>query len=136
MEVIKMFNVGRMCVKIAGRDAGKQCVIVQKIDDKTVLIDGETRRRNCNVCHLEPLDKTITISSGATHAQVKTAFAELGLVVLDTKPKKAGVKPVSQKAKKAVPAKEEKPKKVAKKAPKKKEEVKEEPLDTPEEEIL
>ena len=40
-----MIEVGRLCVKIAGRDAGKKCVITELIDEKLVMIDGETRRR-------------------------------------------------------------------------------------------
>jgi len=43
---------GRICVKTAGRDAGLKCVIVDVLDDKFVLIDGETRRRKCNILHL------------------------------------------------------------------------------------
>ena len=38
-----MFQVGRLCIKIAGRDAGKKCVIVSVLDDVFVLIDGEWR---------------------------------------------------------------------------------------------
>ena len=62
-----MFTVGRICVKIAGRDAGKQCVIVEAYDDGTVLVDGQTRRRKCNVRHLEPTERTVELKSGATH---------------------------------------------------------------------
>ena len=40
-----MIDVGRVCVKIAGRDAGKKAVVVEKIDSNFVLIDGQTRRR-------------------------------------------------------------------------------------------
>ena len=47
-----MIEIGRLCVKIAGRDAGKKCVVVDVVNDNTVLIDGETRRRNCNIKHL------------------------------------------------------------------------------------
>ena len=50
-----MIDIGRVCIKLAGRDAGKKCVIVGILDDKTVMIDGETRRRKCNILHLEPL---------------------------------------------------------------------------------
>ena len=46
-----MFNIGRVCVKLAGRDAGQKCVIVEILDEKTVLIDGMTRRRKCNKLH-------------------------------------------------------------------------------------
>ena len=61
----KMIEIGRICVKIAGRDAGLKCVIVDILDDKSVLIDGETRRRKCNVLHLEPSKEVIKIKIDA-----------------------------------------------------------------------
>jgi large subunit ribosomal protein L14e len=86
-----MIDVGRLCVKTAGRDAGLKCVIVDVIDDNFVLIDGETRRRKCNILHLEPLDKVLDIRKGASHEQVAKAFeaAGYGVFAPKTKPKKA-----------------------------------------------
>jgi large subunit ribosomal protein L14e len=104
-------EIGRLCVKIAGRDSNKTCVIVDVIDEHTVLIDGQTRRRNCNVKHLEPLNKVIKLSKGASHAHVKTAFEEINLEVLDTKPKKATERSKKSKAEKVQEVKETKPKK-------------------------
>ncbi|MEM3979819.1 MAG: KOW motif-containing protein, partial [Ignisphaera sp.] len=45
-------EVGRICVKIAGREAGRKCVIVDIIDDNYVLIMGPksmngVKRRRC-----------------------------------------------------------------------------------------
>ncbi len=88
-----MMDVGRLCVKIAGRDARKKCVIVEVIDDKFVIIDGETRRRKCNIKHLEPLKETINIKKGASHEEVKTEFKKLGIEIKDTKPKQPKEKP-------------------------------------------
>jgi len=82
-----MIEVGRLCIKIAGRDAGLKCVIVDVLDDKFVLIDGETRRRKCNILHLEPLKDTIKIKKNASHEGVKEEFEKLGLKVMETKPK-------------------------------------------------
>jgi large subunit ribosomal protein L14e len=87
-----MIDVGRICVKTAGRDAGMKCVVVEVIDDNFVLIDGETRRRKCNIMHLEPLDKTVELKKGASHAEVTKAFERLGYEVraaAKSKPKKA-----------------------------------------------
>jgi large subunit ribosomal protein L14e len=81
-------EVGRLCVKIAGRDANKICVIVEVLGNNMVLVDGETRRRKCNMLHLEPLSKTVDIKKGASHAEVKKALASLNIEVLETKPKK------------------------------------------------
>ena len=57
-------EIGRLCVKLAGRDAGKKGVIIDILDEKFVLIDGETLRRICNVLHLEPLNQVLKISKG------------------------------------------------------------------------
>ena len=88
-----MFDVGRICVKLAGRDAGQKCVIVEILDDKTVLIDGMTRRRKCNKLHLEPLTQTLDLRQKASHEDVAKAFKELGLEVLTKKSKPKTEKP-------------------------------------------
>ncbi|MBN1275221.1 50S ribosomal protein L14e [Candidatus Woesearchaeota archaeon] len=111
-----MFDIGRVCVKIAGRDAGKQCVIIQKLDGGMVVIDGQTRRRKCNVRHLEPTDATVELKENAPAAEVKKAFSKLNIEVRETKPKQAGEKPRKQKAKKIL-AEEKQAKKEPSKKP-------------------
>jgi large subunit ribosomal protein L14e len=116
-----MFEVGRICVKIAGRDAGQKCVIVEVIDDKNVLIDGMTRRRKCNKIHLEPLDQTVDIKGNASHEDVAKAFKSLDLNVKTTKPKQKTEKPktaVKGKEKTEAPKKEKKSKVKTEKAKK------------------
>lgn len=57
-------EVGRVCVKIAGREAGEKCVIVEIIDDKFVEVVGTSiKNRRCNIKHLEPVDQTVEIKS-------------------------------------------------------------------------
>jgi len=105
-QKVKNMEIGRICVKIAGRDAGKRCVIVDTVNDNQVLIDGETRRRKCNLKHLEPLAQTVEIKKGADHEAVKKALKALGIEIKDTKPKKEKTeKP--KKLRKAKPAKSE-----------------------------
>lgn len=106
-----MNEIGRLCVKTAGRDSNKTCVIVDVLDENTVLIDGQTRRRKCNLKHLEPLNKVIKLHKGASHADVKNAFAGLDIEIVDTKAKKAAERPKQMKQKKNSEAKEAKPKK-------------------------
>ena len=89
----KMIEIGRICVKTAGRDAGLKCVIVDVLDDKFVLIDGETRRRKCNILHLEPLKDTLKIKKNISHESVKKEFEKLGLKSRETKPKQKTEKP-------------------------------------------
>jgi len=78
-------EVGRICVIIAGRRAGKKCVIVDIIDENFVLVTGPqnitgVKRRRMNIKHLEPLDKTIKISKGASDEEVEKALKEAGLI--------------------------------------------------------
>ena len=47
-----MIEIGRIVIKTAGRDAGREAVIVDILDDNYVLIDGNVRRRKCNILHL------------------------------------------------------------------------------------
>ena len=96
-------------MKVAGRDAGKLCVIVDLIDESHFLISGETRRRKCNVKHLEPLDKVVKIKKGSSDAVLKKDFEKLGFVVWNNKSKKSGVRP--KKVKKSNVVEDEKPKK-------------------------
>lgn len=37
---MSLFGVGRICVKVAGRETGRKCVIVDVIDKNYVLITG------------------------------------------------------------------------------------------------
>ena len=46
-------EVGRVCVKIAGREAGEKCAIVEIIDENFVEVVGEAvKNRRCNIAHL------------------------------------------------------------------------------------
>ena len=95
-----MIELGRLCLKIAGRDAGKHCIVVDLLDNNLVLIDGETRRRKCNIKHLEPLDKVLKIKKRASHDEVKSEFKKLKLKVRETKPKTKTERPKKLRGKK------------------------------------
>lgn len=82
-----MIEIGRLCVKIAGRDAGKKALIIDILEDKYVLIDGETRRRKCNVLHIEPLSQKVDIKKNASHDEVAKALKEFGIGARQTNPK-------------------------------------------------
>ena len=80
-----LYEVGRICVKTMGRETGSYCVIVEAKDPKTVVITGPkhisgVRRRGCNIRHLEPLESTVSISSGADDKAVEKALDEEGLI--------------------------------------------------------
>ncbi|MFH1771043.1 MAG: 50S ribosomal protein L14e [archaeon] len=122
-----MYEVGRVCVKIAGRDAGLKCIVVEVLENNLVLIDGQTRRRNCNIKHLEPLSEVIKVKKGISHAEVIKEFKKLKIETKETKPKKATVRLKKQKKKKVKPSVEEtKSAEKSKKKVEKKAETKEE----------
>lgn len=75
-------EVGRICVKLRGREAGKKCVIVDLIDKNFALITGPksltgVRRRRVNINHLKPMEEKIEIKRGATDEEVTEALAKL-----------------------------------------------------------
>ncbi len=83
-------------MKIAGRDAGSYCLVVDEQDGR-VLIDGQTRRRAVNQTHLEPLNKVAKIKKGASHEEVVKALEEFGIAVEErTTRKKADAKPTKK----------------------------------------
>jgi large subunit ribosomal protein L14e len=133
-----MLELGRLCIKTAGRDAGKKAVIISILDDKYVMIDGETRRRKCNVAHLEALDKTIEIKKDAPHEEVIKAFDKIGLKARDTKTREKKQRPKKVRKKKEVveeTKEKKKPVKGSKKEEKKTEAKKEEKKPKKEEKI-
>lgn len=98
-----MIEIGRLCVKTAGRDSGKKCLIVEIIDDKYVLIDGLTRRRICNIAHLEPTEKVLKIKEKASHDEAIKALEKEGIKVKEKiivrKPKEAETKKSNKRSK-------------------------------------
>ncbi len=90
----KMIEIGRLCIKIAGRDANKKCVIVDILNDKFVLIDGETRRKRVNINHLEPVNQVVLIKKGASHTEIFEALKKIHISVRETNPKPKTVKPL------------------------------------------
>lgn len=88
-----MIEIGRLVTKIAGRDAGKRALIIDILDDKFVLIDGETRRRKVNILHIEPLNQVIKIGKNSSHEEVAKTLKELNIEARATKPKPKTTKP-------------------------------------------
>jgi len=74
-------EVGRVCLKLRGREAGGRCVIVNIIDRNYVLVTGPedltgVRRRRINMSHLRPLDEKLGIESNASDEEVKEALQQ------------------------------------------------------------
>lgn len=72
---MSVMDVGRVCLKLTGREAGGRCVIVDIIDRNYVLVTGPreltgVRRRRVNIGHLKPLDEKIEIPRNASDEEV------------------------------------------------------------------
>jgi len=68
-------EVGRVCVKVAGRETGRKCVIVDVMDKSFVLVTGPkkvtgVKRRRVNINHVAPTEDTIQIKRGASDDEV------------------------------------------------------------------
>ncbi|MCD6434093.1 MAG: 50S ribosomal protein L14e [Candidatus Diapherotrites archaeon] len=67
------FEVGRVCFKVKGRDAGQK-VVVLRVDKKklTAIIEGpKVKRSKCNLRHLLPTEQKISgISEKSTRKTI------------------------------------------------------------------
>jgi large subunit ribosomal protein L14e len=82
---VPAIEVGRLCYKVRGHEAGRKCVIVDIIDENLVLVTGPkqltgVKRRRVNIKHIAPLDRIISISKGASDEEVLKALQEAGLL--------------------------------------------------------
>ena len=82
---MKLYEIGRVCVKTTGRETGSYCVIIKEKEDSFVEITGPknisgVRRRRCNIHHLEPLEIKIEIKSEADDEAVLKALEEADLI--------------------------------------------------------
>ncbi|MHA1105672.1 MAG: 50S ribosomal protein L14e [Promethearchaeota archaeon] len=77
---MSVYDIGRVCVKTMGREAGNYCVIVDVIDKNYVIIDGlKVRRRRANFNHVEPTADMVDIKKGADHQAVEAAIKKAKL---------------------------------------------------------
>ncbi|HLI46511.1 MAG TPA: 50S ribosomal protein L14e [Geobacterales bacterium] len=80
-----IISIGRLAVKLRGRDAGRKCVLVGIIDKNFVLVTGPkrltgVRRRKVNIDHLLLLPQQIKISKNASDDEVIKALEEANLL--------------------------------------------------------
>ena len=76
-------EVGRLCVKLAGRETGRKCVIIDVMDKSFVLITGPkkvsgVKRRRVNINHVKPLQDKIEVKRGATDEEVTATLETAG----------------------------------------------------------
>lgn len=76
-------EVGRICVKAAGRETGRKCIIVDVMDKSFVLITGPkkvsgVKRRRVNMNHIEVLQDKIDVKRGASDEEVVATLEAAG----------------------------------------------------------
>jgi len=77
-------EIGRICKKLTGREAGRYCTIINIPDESYVEITGPkdltgVKRRRCNILHIEPTEDVLDIKKDASDAEVKKAIEAAGL---------------------------------------------------------
>jgi large subunit ribosomal protein L14e len=75
-----IMSVGRVCMKVRGKDAGAYCVIVDRVDKKFVLVDGKEmkKRKKVNAMHLEPLPVMLNIKKNSKRETIIKALEKEG----------------------------------------------------------
>lgn len=55
-------SVGRVCIKISGRDAGAKVIVTKMIDGNYVEVKSDSRKkaRRCSIRHLEPTEVVVS----------------------------------------------------------------------------
>ena len=76
-------EVGRVCVKVAGRESGRKCVIVDVMDKSFILVTGPkkvtgVKRRRVNINHVAPLEDVIQVKRGASDEEVTQMLEAAG----------------------------------------------------------
>ena len=76
-------EVGRICVKQAGREIGKKCIVIDVMDKSFVLVTGPkkvtgVKRRRVNINHVMPLQDKIEVKRGASDEEVAQVLDAAG----------------------------------------------------------
>ena len=66
-------------MKVRGKDAGKYCVVVDRVDKNFVIIDGkDMKRKKVNSLHLEPLPIILNIKKNSKTETIVKALEKEG----------------------------------------------------------
>jgi large subunit ribosomal protein L14e len=83
IEDMPAIEVGRICVKQAGRECCKKCVVIDVMDKSFALVTGPkkvtgVKRRRVNINHLMPTPEKIEVKRGASDDEVTSALQAEG----------------------------------------------------------
>ena len=86
-------EVGRICVKQAGREIGKKCVVIDVMDKSFVLVTGPkkvtgVKRRRVNINHVMPLQDKVDVKRGSSDEEVASVLESAGKLQEMTQPVK------------------------------------------------
>lgn len=73
---MEIMDVGRVCIKTKGRDAGSIVAIVDIKDDYAIIEGRNSRRRKCSSRHLLFTDRKINIKKNAAKEEVISKLSE------------------------------------------------------------
>ena len=78
-------EIGQVCVKTVGKERGKYCVVVKKVDKNFVIVSGPkaltgVKRRRANVIHLQPLQYKLEIKEDTSDEELLEAWKKSGLI--------------------------------------------------------
>ncbi len=76
-------EIGRICIKTAGRENGKKCVVVDVMDKSFAVITGPkavtgVKRKRVNLNHIMALEDRVELKRGASDEDVTSALKEAG----------------------------------------------------------
>jgi large subunit ribosomal protein L14e len=79
-----LIEKGRVCLKIAGREAGKYCIVLEQPRDGFVTVAGPkavtgVKRRKCSIFHIEPTAHMLE-TGGATDSELEAGWKSSGLI--------------------------------------------------------
>lgn len=84
-------EVGRICLKTAGREIGKKCVIIDVMDKSFALVTGPkkvtgVKRKRVNLNHIVALQDKLEIKRGASDEEVTQSLESAGKLKDMTQP--------------------------------------------------
>ena len=75
MNELIAIDIGRVCMKLQGREKGKKCVILDVIDRNFVVVAGPgVKRRRVNMDHILALDEIVNVQRDASDAEIAGAL--------------------------------------------------------------
>lgn len=69
---MRSLDIGAVCIKTTGREAGNKAVVVEVASEQFVSIIGpKIRKRKCNIAHLIPTGKKISVTKGVSQKDLE-----------------------------------------------------------------